>query len=91
MDKIREKLRGHAAADSMEVDAAEDAAGDIDTLVNNCKFNMKLEMADSAWKQVRKQLWVLLLFFCPVKCSHRTHLAAKMCVFRITSPLPPSC
>uniref|UniRef100_UPI0037E8F3E7 DNA-dependent protein kinase catalytic subunit n=1 Tax=Semicossyphus pulcher TaxID=241346 RepID=UPI0037E8F3E7 len=51
LDKIREKLRGHAPSDSMEVDGLEDAAGDIDTLVNDCKFNMKLRMADSAWKQ----------------------------------------
>ncbi|XP_073344741.1 DNA-dependent protein kinase catalytic subunit [Pagrus major] len=51
LDKIREKLRGHAPSDSMEVDGSEDPAGGIDTLVNNCKFNMKLQMADSAWKQ----------------------------------------
>ncbi|KAK5898290.1 hypothetical protein CgunFtcFv8_015721 [Champsocephalus gunnari] len=48
LDKIREKLRVHAPSDSMEVD---DSEGDIDTLVNECKFNMKLQMADSAWKQ----------------------------------------
>ncbi|XP_044032842.1 DNA-dependent protein kinase catalytic subunit isoform X2 [Siniperca chuatsi] len=51
LDKIREKLRGHAPSDSMEVDGSDDPAGDIDTLVNDCKFNMKLHMADSAWKQ----------------------------------------
>ncbi|XP_042366176.1 DNA-dependent protein kinase catalytic subunit [Plectropomus leopardus] len=51
LDKIREKLRGHAPSDSMEVDASEDAAGDIDTIVNDCKFSMKLQMANSAWKQ----------------------------------------
>ncbi|XP_038580578.1 DNA-dependent protein kinase catalytic subunit [Micropterus salmoides] len=51
LDKIREKLRGHAPSDSMEVDGSDDPAGDIDTLVNDCKFNMKLQMADSAWKQ----------------------------------------
>ncbi|KAM6908435.1 DNA-dependent protein kinase catalytic subunit [Lycodopsis pacificus] len=51
LDKIRVKLRGHAPSDSMEVDISEDPAGDIDTLVNDCKFNMKLQMADSAWKQ----------------------------------------
>ncbi|XP_075968746.1 DNA-dependent protein kinase catalytic subunit [Anarhichas minor] len=51
LDKIRVKLRGHAPSDSMEVDNSEDPAGDIDTLVNDCKFNMKLQMADSAWKQ----------------------------------------
>lgn len=51
LDKIREKLRGHAPSDSMEVDASEDPAGNIDTLVHDCKFNMKLQMADSAWKQ----------------------------------------
>ncbi|KAI9542854.1 hypothetical protein NQZ68_016158 [Dissostichus eleginoides] len=48
LDKIREKLRVHAPSDSMEVD---DSEGDIDTLVNECKFNMKLQMSDSAWKQ----------------------------------------
>ncbi|KAJ4925203.1 hypothetical protein JOQ06_017938 [Pogonophryne albipinna] len=48
LDKIREKLRVHAPSDSMEVD---DSEGDIDTLVNECKFNMKLQMAESAWKQ----------------------------------------
>ncbi|XP_056289749.1 DNA-dependent protein kinase catalytic subunit-like [Pseudoliparis swirei] len=51
LDKIRVKLRGHAPGDRMEVDGSEDPAGDIDTLVNDCKFNMKLQMADSAWKQ----------------------------------------
>ncbi|XP_019130385.2 DNA-dependent protein kinase catalytic subunit isoform X1 [Larimichthys crocea] len=51
LDKIREKLGGHTPSDSMEVDGSEDPAGDIDMLVNNCKFNMKLQMADSAWKQ----------------------------------------
>ncbi|XP_028288750.1 DNA-dependent protein kinase catalytic subunit isoform X2 [Parambassis ranga] len=51
LDKIREKLRGYAPSDSMEVDGSEDPAGDIDTLVNDCKFNMKLHMADSACKQ----------------------------------------
>ncbi|KAM7370115.1 hypothetical protein PAMP_011395 [Pampus punctatissimus] len=51
LDKIRETLRSHAPSDSMEVDGAEDPAGDIDILINDCKFNMKLQMADSAWKQ----------------------------------------
>ncbi|XP_041669965.1 DNA-dependent protein kinase catalytic subunit [Cheilinus undulatus] len=51
LDKIREKLRGHAPSDSMEVDGSEDAATDIDTLVDDCKFSMKSRMADSAWKQ----------------------------------------
>ncbi len=62
LDKIREKLRGHAPSDSMEVDGAEDPRDDIDTLVNDCKFNMKLQMADSAWKQVKEQLWKKLFF-----------------------------
>lgn len=52
MDKILEKLAGHASADSMEVDASEDPAGAVRTLVNDCKFTMNLEMANSAWKQV---------------------------------------
>lgn len=47
-----EKLAGHAPADSMEVDAPEDPAGGIRTIVNDCKFTMNLEMANSAWKQV---------------------------------------
>ncbi|XP_068160133.1 DNA-dependent protein kinase catalytic subunit [Antennarius striatus] len=51
LDKIREKLRGHIFSDSMEVDSSEDPTGIIDTLINDCKFNMKLEMADSARKQ----------------------------------------
>ncbi|KAM8822809.1 DNA-dependent protein kinase catalytic subunit isoform 1-T1 [Spinachia spinachia] len=51
LDKIRVKLGGHAPTDSMEVDGSEDQAGAIDTLVNDCKFNMKLRMADSALKQ----------------------------------------
>lgn len=58
LDKIREKLKGHAPSDSMEVDGSEDPAGDIDTLVNDCKFSMKLQMTDSAWKQVKKHVEV---------------------------------
>ncbi|XP_061821672.2 DNA-dependent protein kinase catalytic subunit isoform X1 [Nerophis lumbriciformis] len=48
LDKIREKLQSQGDADSMEVDGA---AMDVDTLVNDCKFSMKLQMADSARKQ----------------------------------------
>ncbi|XP_069007483.1 DNA-dependent protein kinase catalytic subunit [Embiotoca jacksoni] len=51
LDKIMEKLRGPAPGDSMEVDGSDDPAQEIETLVNDCKFNMKLQMADSAWKQ----------------------------------------
>ncbi|KAM4719019.1 DNA-dependent protein kinase catalytic subunit isoform 2-T2 [Anableps anableps] len=51
LDKIREKLRGTAPSDSMEVDEAQDPAGNIDTIVNDCKFTMKLCMADSACQQ----------------------------------------
>ncbi|XP_040921929.1 DNA-dependent protein kinase catalytic subunit [Toxotes jaculatrix] len=51
LDKIREKLSGHAPGDSMEVDGSEDSAGEIDALVKDCKFNMKLHMADSTRKQ----------------------------------------
>ncbi|XP_061568965.1 DNA-dependent protein kinase catalytic subunit [Cololabis saira] len=51
LDKISEKLRGQAAGDSMEVDESQDPAGDVETMVNDCKFNMKLRMADSARKQ----------------------------------------
>ena len=53
LDKIREKLRGPAPSDSMEVDESQDPAGDVDTVVNDCKFSMKLHMADSARKQVK--------------------------------------
>lgn len=51
----------------MEVDG--DPAGDTDALVNDCKFNMKLHMADSAWKQVKK---VILFLNCMwyLLCSH---------------------
>lgn len=59
MDKIAEKLAGHAPADSMEVDASEDPAGGVRALVADCKFTMNLEMADSAWKQVT---WRCLVF-----------------------------
>lgn len=38
----------------MEVDSSEDAAGEIDKLINDCKFTMKLQMANSAWKQVKQ-------------------------------------
>ncbi|GAA6219422.1 DNA-dependent protein kinase catalytic subunit [Lates japonicus] len=51
LDKIREKLSGHAPSDSMEVDGSGDSAGYIDKIVNDCKFDMKLHMADSAQKQ----------------------------------------
>ncbi|KAM9332600.1 DNA-dependent protein kinase catalytic subunit [Pholidichthys leucotaenia] len=51
LDKIREKLRGHTSSDSIEVDSSEDPEGDIEALVNDCKFNMKLHMANSATKQ----------------------------------------
>lgn len=52
MDRIVEKLAGHTPADSMEVDAPEDTAGGVRALVNDCKFTMNLEMANSSWKQV---------------------------------------
>lgn len=52
LDKIIEKLAGHTPADSMEVDASEDQAGGVRAIVNDCKFTMNLEMANSAWKQV---------------------------------------
>lgn len=51
----------------MDVDGSEDPAGDIDTLVNNCKFSMKLQMVDSAWKQVmeKKKKCCAVLFLPP--------------------------
>lgn len=38
----------------MEVDGAEQesTAEELGALVKDCKFNMKLNMADGAWKQV---------------------------------------
>uniref|UniRef100_A0A8B9LXB6 DNA-dependent protein kinase catalytic subunit n=1 Tax=Astyanax mexicanus TaxID=7994 RepID=A0A8B9LXB6_ASTMX len=51
LDKILEKLNS-SPANSMEVDGAEqDSTEAIGSLVKQCKFNMKLRMADSAWKQ----------------------------------------
>uniref|UniRef100_A0A3B4GTT0 DNA-dependent protein kinase catalytic subunit n=1 Tax=Pundamilia nyererei TaxID=303518 RepID=A0A3B4GTT0_9CICH len=70
LDKIREKLRGHAPSDSMEVDGSGDPAGDIETLVNDCKFNMKLRMADGAQKQNN--------FPVAVKLLKELHKEAKM-------------
>lgn len=60
MDKIKEQLQSHAPSDTMEVDGSEGPA-DLDTLVNECKFSMKLHMADSAWKQVRKYVYCIFL------------------------------
>ncbi|XP_029002542.1 DNA-dependent protein kinase catalytic subunit isoform X2 [Betta splendens] len=51
LDKIREQLQGHTPGDAMEVDVLDNPVVCIDTLVNDCKFSMKLHMADSAWKQ----------------------------------------
>ncbi|XP_066538129.1 DNA-dependent protein kinase catalytic subunit [Hoplias malabaricus] len=51
LDKIFEKLNS-SPANSMEVDGAEqESTEDVGALVKRCKFNMKLSMADSAWKQ----------------------------------------
>uniref|UniRef100_A0AAR2IVV3 DNA-dependent protein kinase catalytic subunit n=1 Tax=Pygocentrus nattereri TaxID=42514 RepID=A0AAR2IVV3_PYGNA len=51
LDKIWEKLNS-SPANSMEVDGAEqESTEDLGALVKQCKFNMKLSMADSAWKQ----------------------------------------
>lgn len=51
LDKILERLTS-TPENSMEVDGAEQASGEeLGVLVKNCKFNMKLQMADSAWKQ----------------------------------------
>nr|XP_054607336.1 DNA-dependent protein kinase catalytic subunit isoform X2 [Nothobranchius furzeri] len=48
LDKIRERLLSHAPSDSMEVDGA---SRDVETIVNDCKFNMKLHMAESMCQQ----------------------------------------
>ncbi|XP_036452457.1 DNA-dependent protein kinase catalytic subunit isoform X2 [Colossoma macropomum] len=51
LDKIWEKLNS-SPDNSMEVDGAEqESTEDLGALVKQCKFNMKLSMADSAWKQ----------------------------------------
>ncbi|KAJ0023075.1 hypothetical protein NQD34_015209 [Periophthalmus magnuspinnatus] len=46
LDKILEKLNKQGSSDDMEVDEP-----DINSVVNNCKFSMKLQMAESAWSQ----------------------------------------
>lgn len=51
LDKILERLTS-TPENSMEVDGAEQVGGEeLGVLVKTCKFNMKLQMADSAWKQ----------------------------------------
>ncbi|KAK9971873.1 hypothetical protein ABG768_025216 [Culter alburnus] len=51
LDKILERLTS-TPENSMEVDGAEQASGEeLEVLVKSCKFNMKLQMANSAWKQ----------------------------------------
>ena len=45
LDKICEKLGSQGDS--------------VDVLVNNCKFDMRLRMADSAWKQVTGGLRLL--------------------------------
>ncbi|XP_066575742.1 DNA-dependent protein kinase catalytic subunit isoform X2 [Amia ocellicauda] len=59
LDKIKEKLASSVASESMEVDGDEDMGmkledekpEDLDSMINHCKFSMKLKMADSARKQ----------------------------------------
>lgn len=57
LDRIWEKLCS-SPANSMEVDGAEQesTAAELGALVKDCKFNMKLNMADSAWKQVHLKI-----------------------------------
>lgn len=62
LDKIKKKMKHHAPSDSMDVDSSENTVNEIDALINNCKFNMKLQMADSAWKQVKKQESIFFYF-----------------------------
>lgn len=64
LDKILERLTS-TPENSMEVDGAEQASGEEPGgLVKSCKFNMKLQMANSAWKQVlrvfKHQCWCLV-------------------------------
>lgn len=54
MDKIKKIIKPHTSSDGMEVDSSEGTTVGIDSLINDCKFNMKLQMADSAWKQVKE-------------------------------------
>ncbi|TRY56699.1 hypothetical protein DNTS_012969 [Danionella cerebrum] len=51
LDKILERLAS-TPENSMELDGEEQGTkAELGDLVKNCKFNMKLQMADSAWKQ----------------------------------------
>lgn len=93
LDKIVEKLRVHAPSDSMEVDGSEDPAGNIHALVNDCKFTMKLEMANSAWKQVKEffkkkdaeAIFVLSLLY------QKNSPCSTNVIFRIIFRWPPNC
>lgn len=86
MDKIRKKIGDLATGDGMEVDSSEDPAGEMTTLINDCKFSMKLQMANSAWKQVKKLHKILYRFFFFLA----TNSSRANGVFRITLRWPPS-
>ncbi|TWW70550.1 DNA-dependent protein kinase catalytic subunit [Takifugu flavidus] len=63
LDQIKRRMRPQAPSDSMEAQAPSDSMevdgpdgpdgtpAPMDTLINECKFSMKLQMANSAWKQ----------------------------------------
>lgn len=61
MDKISEKLTSLVTMDCMEVEDSEgieqkikvEDPPDFAVMIRECKFNMKLRMADSARKQVK--------------------------------------
>lgn len=77
-----------SASGSMEVDSPEDTAGEIDTLINDCKFNMKLQMANSAWKQVKKLHQILFFFFFHFFLT--TNSPCVNAAFRVTLLWPPN-
>lgn len=86
-----EKLTGHANTDSMEVDASEDPAGGVRALVNDCKFTMNLEMANSAWKQVMGgAVKNKSRFYGGANKGREKHSVGSVMV-RTTSQWPPSC
>lgn len=86
-----EKLAGHTPANSMEVDASEDPAGAVRALVNDCKFTMNLEMANSAWKQVMGEAVRMSRFGEGTKGGKKKKHSLGSVMVRTTSQWPPSC
>lgn len=78
LDKIWEKLCS-SPANSMEVDGAEEdsTAEELGALVKECKFNMKLNMADSAWKQVlHHPVFIQRITKALLACLYQTHVVS---------------